>query len=188
MKSFVTLIASTVALFAVAGIAAAQQPGPSTGVQVPAAKGKANKANKADKKAQLAKLDEQQKKAFKATSGAIKLVERALPIYDGHRALAIDLMKTARMDLVTGANNQAIQTKKGKKGAKLQVAEGHDKSKFTQAQIEASQKALGEAVEILNRAIEDLNGKTDSYNTEAVSNLKKAQDELKAAIALHSTP
>lgn len=185
MKNIAAIIASTVALVAVSALAPAQQPGPASPVQVPPV---LQKGKKEANKARVAKLDEQEKKAYKALSGAIKLAEHALPIYDGHRVLAVDLLKTARTDIVVGANNEAAKVKKGKKAAKANAVEGHDKSKYTPEQIAASQKSLQQAVEILNRAIEDLSGKTDTYNTEAAANIRKAQDELKAAIALHAAP
>jgi hypothetical protein len=185
MNRLIITLSCTAALLGLTCHGSAQQPGPAGGVQTPAVKAKVGR--KEANKARVAKLDTEEKKAYKAVSGAIKLVEHALPIYDGHRVLALDLLKTSRTDMVVGANNEAVPAKKGKKAKKNAVPEGHDKSKYTPAQVATSQKELEQAVQIIGKAIDDLAAKTDSYNMESVSNLRKAQDELKAAIALHAT-
>lgn len=179
-------IALLVALATLALPLAAQTPGPSTGAPRAQAQQKVkDPAAKEAKRRAMAKLDEQSRKALKLMGGAQKALLRALPIYDGHRTLAVQLIKTSRIEVLMGG----IQSSRKAKKTKAAKNEGHETSSLSRESVAQSQKAMSTARDLLEKAIASLAAAPNqsAYTTEAIANLGKAKQEVMLGIAVHSS-
>src|SRR5262249_36613478 len=76
---------------------------------------------------------------------AFNSLKSALPIYDGDRVRAMRLIEWTHKAIKTGANptpKNAAGTATGGKTLPQVKSEGHDKSKYTAQQVQASQAAM----------------------------------------------
>ena len=182
MKTLSNLCLYVILIASIASVASGQQPGPGTpGAQTPPVQSK-----KGAKKMLASKFTPNQKKAYKFMSGAIRVLEHALPIYDGHRLHAMDLIKNSRHELVDGANDLPVKLKRAHKGAI--VNEGHDKGKFAADKVSISQREMANAITQIDSAIKALKEEPPAeFLTNTIESLNAAKKEIAAGIAVQES-
>ena len=130
--------------------------------------------------------------AMKLARRAHKLLESGLPIYQGHR---VDAMRsthagvTELAEALNGSGPKAANINKGlgKGGSKGKRADNELRSKYTPEQVATSDKALGQAVTLIDQAIRLLDNADPTYHGErmdAIAKFKDAQKQIGTALTI----
>ncbi len=176
----ITGIVATTALFVTLGTVAQAQNVPGKGGKMHAGRPGRNPGDKAS--------DRLLREASQRIERAQRLMRSALPIYDGHRANAIDLSQIAQWEIKIGlawdklheqgkAPQSAAKSgepKEGKRGA------NHDDEsvKRSNQKLMAAGKLLEDALALIGRAQHDYNG----HRAKAGEATQKAIQQLKEAL------
>lgn len=125
--------------------------------------------------------------AVEEINKGIKALRDGLPIYQGHRANAIDLGVLAKSEILVGLMEQRLD----QRAMTMKTNDGDNPKGYTDNQIRNSNEKLvigghhyENALGILNRVNWDYEG----HKTAAVKDLQRALDEIRMALAPYGGP
>lgn len=137
--------------------------------------------------------DAEMRAGLKDTERAHRLLKQGLPIYEGHRANAIDESQIAIWEIKAGLlfdriNDRNQSANAPKQMSKTQEGTRKDAAKYNKEQLLRSQKVLSEALVYLKRAQEHLRNASTDYGGHRVSAMKSIETAINQtgiALSLH---
>lgn len=137
------------------------------------------------------KSDVLMKQAAKLCTEAHKSLKQALPIYDGHRHMAMELDKLTIQDIRMGLRWDRQHGNAPTPSAQQQMAgikpeQEQNPSRYSQAQIQASNQKMIEAGQLLEKAkalLQSADHDYGGYRAQAVQLTDAAMSEIKRGLA-----
>ena len=132
------------------------------------------------------------KAAEKDIQVARKLLGHGLPIYEGHRALAIDLLQLASKDIRAGYRLGQIGNREMNSAQSLPKVDAKSEKalrKYSADEIEKSNNLLRKALPFIQDAIKQLNsaaGDYGGYRTHAMQALNESLNQVNIALKVRS--
>lgn len=127
--------------------------------------------------------------AIEEINKGVKALRQGLPIYQGHRVDAIDYGILAKSEILTGLAEQRLDN--SKKAATKKEVENKSAKDYTDQQVKNSNIKLvigGHHFENALGILQKTNWDYQGHKSNAMVDLQKALDEIKAALAPYGGP